>query len=114
MIDDDTAWVVEIGMPPWVAPSMAAIEPRLAANPDARVIRVIFRPIVSMIFQPPHTVPTAMAAWASRTTHVGGSSELPLSTVMKPPANNVAAITPMVFCASFEPWPHETHIEEPT
>jgi hypothetical protein len=55
------AWVVEMGMPMPVAPKIAVTAPMLAANPELARNVVIRRPIVSMIFQPPHTVPAAMA-----------------------------------------------------
>src|SRR4051812_40632802 len=42
-----------------------------AANPPTGCSRVIFDPIVWMIRQPPLSVPSAIAAWAERTTHSG-------------------------------------------
>jgi hypothetical protein len=74
MIDEAAAWVVEMGMPMPVAPKIAVTAPMLAANPELARNVVIRRPIVSMIFQPPHTVPAAMAS--SRSPHMYRSSVL--------------------------------------
>ena len=52
-IELETACVVEIGMPKFVAPLIDTSAPMLAARPEARVIFVILSPIVSMIDQPP-------------------------------------------------------------
>ena len=60
-MDEAAACVVEIGMPTAVAPKIAVVAPMLAATPELAWRVVIFRPIVSMIFQPPHSVPSAMA-----------------------------------------------------
>ena len=60
--EDAAACVVEIGMPSAVAPKMAVTAPMLAATPELALSRVIRRPIVWMILQPPHMVPTAIAA----------------------------------------------------
>ncbi len=60
-MDDAAACVVEIGMPTAVAPKMAVVAPTLAARPELACSVVSFRPIVSMIFQPPHRVPRAIA-----------------------------------------------------
>ena len=49
----------------------------LAATPDDACSVVILRPIVSMIFQPPHTVPRAMAPYADTWTHSGTEIEPP-------------------------------------
>ncbi len=70
--------------------------------------------MVSMIFQPPHTVPAALAAWARKMTQIGGSNEDASVSTMNPPANKVAAMMPIVFCASLDPCPQETHAEVPT
>ena len=59
--EDAAAWVVEIGMPIPVAPKMAVTAPMLAARPELARSVVIRSPMVSMIFQPPQTVPTAIA-----------------------------------------------------
>ena len=61
VIEDAAAWVVEMGMPMPVAPKIAVTAPMLAANAELARNVVMRRPIVSMIFQPPHTVPTARA-----------------------------------------------------
>ena len=53
--------MVEIGTPSPVAPKMAVIAPMFAARPELACSVVIRRPIVSMIFQPPQTVPSAIA-----------------------------------------------------
>jgi hypothetical protein len=61
VIEDAAAWVVEMGMPMPVAPKIAVTAPMLATNAELARNVVMRRPIVSMIFQPPHTVPTARA-----------------------------------------------------
>ena len=48
-------------MPSPVAPKIAVMAPMLAATPEFACSVVIFSPMVSMIFQPPQTVPSAMA-----------------------------------------------------
>ena len=69
--DEAAAWVVEIGTPSPVAPKIEVTAPMLAATPEAACRVVIFRPIVSMIFQPPQTVPSAMEPYAANSTQVG-------------------------------------------
>ena len=54
-----------------------------------------------------------MAPLADNTTHVGGSRLAELAEFKKPPAYNVNAISPMVFCASFWPCAHESQQEAP-
>ncbi len=58
--EEAAAWVVEIGTPSSVAPKMEVTAPMLAATPELAFSLVIRRPIVSMIFQPPHMVPRAI------------------------------------------------------
>ena len=64
------AWVVEIGAPIAVAPKIAVVAPRLRRAGLACSV-VMRRPIVSMIFQPPHRVPRAIAVYAAISTHSG-------------------------------------------
>ena len=71
--DEAAACVVEIGTPRPVAPKIEVTAPMLAATPDDACSVVIFRPMVSMIFQPPQTVPSAMAPYAENSTQVGTS-----------------------------------------
>jgi hypothetical protein len=59
--EEAAAWVVEIGIPIPVAPKIAVTAPMLAASPELARSEVMRGPIVSMIFQPPQTVPIAMA-----------------------------------------------------
>ena len=43
----------------------------LAATPELALSLVIRRPMVSMIFQPPHIVPRAIMEYAPSSTHRG-------------------------------------------
>ena len=72
-----------------------------AQTPPIGCSRVSLVPIVRTMRQPPNSVPRAMAAWHDSTTHRGtAASALTLLAAM-----SRARITPIVFCASFEPWP---------
>jgi hypothetical protein len=48
---------------------MAVVAPMFAARPELACKVVIRRPIVSMIFQPPQTVPAAIARYAAKGIH---------------------------------------------
>ncbi len=80
----------------------------LAATPELAFSLVIRRPIVSMIFQPPHMVPKAIIEYAAISTQKG----IPASTVMYCPETRANAIRPMVFCASLAPCPKDTAAAE--
>ena len=80
-IDDAAAWVVEIGMPRLVAPKIAVVAPMLAAAPELACSVVSFRPMVSMIFQPPHRVPSAIAEYAEIATHSGTPTVEPSASI---------------------------------
>ena len=72
-IEAAAACVVEIGMPNCVAPKMAVTAPTLEAKPELQVRLVMPTPIVSMMPQPPYTVPAAMMTLEQRMTHSGTS-----------------------------------------
>ena len=55
-------WVVETGMPRWLAARMVAVPAVSAAKPCSGEMRMILVPIVLMIFLPPAAVPSAIAA----------------------------------------------------
>ena len=80
-IEEAAACVVEIGMPTAVAPKIAVVAPMFAARPEFACSVVIFRPIVSMIFQPPQSVPRAIAAYADRAAHSGTPTVLPSAPI---------------------------------
>ncbi len=65
-----------------------------------------------MIFQPPHIVPAAMTQYAARGIHpaIGIVPSVPAWAC--PDATSSAAITPIVFWASFAPCPKETAAAE--
>ena len=63
------AWVVEMGIPPMIAPQIVAAAETSAQNPPTGCSRVIPEPTVLTIRQPPNIVPSAMAAWQERIIH---------------------------------------------
>src|SRR5205814_9851153 len=69
--------VVETGIPINVAANKV-IDPAVSAQkpPTGRSL-VIFDPIVWTIRQPPDNVPSAMAAWANKTTYSGIAGSAP-------------------------------------
>ena len=72
------------------------------ANPLAGDSEKIRRPSVRMIRQPPEYVPSEIAPAADRITHSG----IPPFGARCPDTVRASAITPIVFCASWVPWPN--------
>jgi hypothetical protein len=64
-------WVVETGMPRYVARYREMAAAVSAEKPPIGLRAVMRWPSVLTIRQPPDRVPRAMAAWAERTTHRG-------------------------------------------
>src|SRR5436305_10096749 len=94
--------VVETGMPKELAMKSVIAPAVSAAKPPTGCSFVIFEPIVWMIRQPPDSVPRPIAVCAERITHIG------IVNVFKYPAvKSTPAMIPIVFCASFVPWPRE-------
>ena len=104
------ACVVDTGTPNVLATSSVAAPDVSAANPCSGVMRSIFEPIVRMMRFPPAKVPSAIAAAHEMMTHMGtflppggcihaGSPVCPAATN----ATSASVITPIDFCASFEP-----------
>ena len=73
-----------------------------AQNPSKGFSLVIFCPIVFTILQPPKSVPSAIAAWHDRITHIGG---LEASLEETPYTIRAIHIIPMDFWASLPPCP---------
>src|SRR5882724_8373412 len=67
------------------------------------VRRVIRKPMVRTIRQPPISVPSAIAVWHASTTQNGISKW----SLRWPCEYSSTAMMPMVFCASLPPWPSE-------
>src|ERR1700694_3153032 len=80
-----------------------AAPPVSAQNPCIGVSRVILKPMVRTIRQPPISVPSAIAVWHASTTQNGISKWSP----RWPCEYSSTAMMPMVFCASWPPWPSE-------
>ena len=95
-------WVVETGMPNELARNSVAAPAVSAAKPPTGCSLVIFEPRVWMMRHPPESVPRAIAACAARMTHIGM-----VNTLRYPAVKSTPAMIPMVFCASFVPWPSE-------
>ncbi len=72
-----------------------------AANPRAGSRWMIRRPRVRMMRQPPDQVPSEMAVAAATITQSGRLS----SELTYPPVSRARKITPIVFWASWRPWP---------
>src|SRR5882757_818450 len=102
-------WVVETGTPSQVAMNRVAAPPVSAQNPCIGVSRVIRRPMVRTMRQPPISVPSAIAAWQASTTQNGTENSVP----RWPSEYSSTAMMPMVFCASLPPWPSEYSEAEP-
>src|SRR4051812_47927725 len=94
-------WVVDTGMPDAEAKNRVLAAADSAASPPTGCSRVMREPIVFTMRQPPVSVPSAMAVWAPRTTHSG----TPAAAGRCPVVISTARITPIVFWASFTPWP---------
>ena len=99
------ACVVEIGIPIAVAPKIALEAPIFAAAPEAACSVVIFKPMVSMIFQPPHKVPERDRPVGGECHPFGHLDRSAGSSRRVAAPSKSAPMTPMVFCASFAPWP---------
>ena len=69
MIAPVMVWVVLTGMPRCVAVNSEIAPAVSAAKPPTGWSLVILEPIVWMMRHPPESVPSAIAACASRTTH---------------------------------------------
>src|SRR5678816_2467640 len=63
--------VVDTGTPKWLAPKIVMAPEVSAAKPWSGVMRMIFDPIVLMIFLPPAIVPSAIAAAHETMTQLG-------------------------------------------
>src|SRR5688500_13391994 len=103
-------WVVEIGASKTYAvvySTDAATDS--AAKPRAGPRWMIRRPRVRMIRQPPDQVPREIAAAAEKITQSGRSS--PWETY--PPVSSARKMTPIVFWASWRPWPRAIAAAEP-
>ncbi len=92
-------WVVDTGMPLAEAKNSMPAAALSAHTPPIGWSRVSLVPMVRTIFHPPNMVPSAMARCDDRTTH-NGTLE---SSLTRPAAMSRAKITPIVFCASFDP-----------
>ena len=64
-------WVVETGMPRYVAPNRVIAPAVSAQAPCIGLSRVILDPIVCTIRQPPNMVPTPMTVKQDSTTQAG-------------------------------------------
>src|SRR6478735_6029729 len=62
-------WVVDTGMPRFVARKSVIAPPVSAQKPPTGFSFVMPRPIVRTIRQPPDSVPRPIAAWHASTTH---------------------------------------------
>ena len=71
IIDAAAACVVDIGTPSCVAPNIEVTAPTFAANPELQLSLAMPTPIVSMMPQPPYTVPAAMTTFELSSTHNG-------------------------------------------
>lgn len=65
-IDPAMVWVVETGMPAWVAKKRVKAPAASAQKPPTGLSLVIFMPIVLTIRQPPNAVPKAIARWQDK------------------------------------------------
>src|SRR5664280_2758663 len=100
--------VVEIGKPKWLAVKMTAAEPVSAAKPWMGSRWMTLVPSVWMMRRPPKYVPKAIDRDASRSTQVGiGALDERWPVVI-----SARVITPIVFCASLEPWAKATSAAE--
>ena len=97
--EEATTWVVLTGAPITDAPSRTAVDPVWLASASIGRIRMMRRPSVRTIGQPPIAVPAVSAAPHASSTHVGDAR-----CWSSPPATSNNATTPTAFCASFAPW----------
>ena len=85
-----------------------------ATMPSSGVTLVIFVPIVRTMRHPPEIVPSEITVKQENATHDGMSSTL--STPMPMPngcaAIIAAAMIPITFCESFNPWPILNNADE--
>jgi hypothetical protein len=93
--------VVDTGIPPADVANRVTAAADSAATPPTGCSLVMRDPIVLTMRQPPVSVPSAMAVWADRTTHRGVDPP----GLAWPVAMRRARMTPIVFWASFAPWP---------
>src|SRR6266511_2145976 len=94
-------WVVETGIPAWAVKNRVKAAASSALIPETGLSLVIREPMVWTIRHPPNSVPKPMAVCADSTTHSGTDAVFATT----PFAISRARITPIVFCASFAPWP---------
>src|SRR3954469_10535013 len=73
MIAELMLWVVDTGMPRWLAERMTAVPLVWAAKPCNGEMRMIFEPMVLMMRLPPAMVPRAIALAHAITTQYGTS-----------------------------------------
>ena len=113
------ACVVEIGMPQCVAAMIVVAAAVSAQKPPTGCRRVMPEPIVFTIRHPPNIVPSAIATWQVRMIHSATLCVVAEDVeVVEPVCPGRAAssaharrrraactMMPIVFCASFPPWP---------
>src|SRR3954447_10156002 len=102
MIEAVVTCVVETGTANTVAVAISTPEATVwAANPPVGVSWMIRLPRVRMIRKPPAYVPALIARAEARMTHSGTSKES-----SSPEVTRARVMMPMVFCASWVPWPN--------
>src|SRR5678810_522154 len=69
-------WVVDTGMPKWLAERIVAVPAISAATPCSGAMRMIFEPMVLMMRLPPAAVPKAIATAHPSMTQKGTWSAL--------------------------------------
>src|SRR5687767_473165 len=114
-IDPVIVCVVETGVPVMVTYASVSAAALSAQKPPTGLSLVMRVPIVWTMRQPPDSVPKAIAACAANTTDTGIGGRVPFGPYARPqtpPAVSTAVMMPIVFCASFPPWPSENAAAE--
>ena len=109
MIEVVVMCVVDTGTAKTVAVVTMTLDATVwAAKPPVGVSWMIRRPMVRMMRKPPAYVPALIAAAAASTTQKGTSK-----VSISPAVNSASVMMPIVFCASWMPWPSAMVAELP-